>query len=98
MGETSKKVSTGKSVANSKRVKASGSTPAPESKPAAKRVTKKQIADTGDAVVKAAKKNEALIEDTVSAVTKGKVSKKQVETVIEQAPGIWARLKAFLGL
>ena len=63
-----------------------------------KKVTKKQVADTGDAVVKAAKQNEALIEEVVSRATKGKVSKKQVEAVIEEAPGFWAKLKAFLGL
>lgn len=98
MGETSKKVSTGSSVANSKRVKATSTAPKKTAASAPKKVSKKQVADTGDAVVKAAKQNEALIEEVVSKATKGKVSKKQVEAVIEEAPGFWAKLKAFLGL
>ena len=101
MGDTSKKITTGKSgaskkVAATKPVAKKAATAKKSTTP--KKVTKKQVADAGDAVVKAAKANKGLIEDTVVKATNGKVTKAEVGTAIDQAPGFWARVKSFLGL
>jgi len=95
MGDTSKKMTTS-NTGTSKKVSA---TKAATTKKAAtpKKVTKKQVADAGDAVVKAAKANKTIVEDAVSVATSGKVTKAEVGTVIDQDPGFWARVKSFLG-
>ena len=100
MSETpSKKVSTGKSVANSKRVTATTGDKAPAKKAAPKKaapkVTKAEAVNAVDKAVKVVEDNKGTVKRVAKKIDPA-LTDAQLEVVLNEVPGFWAKIKSFL--
>lgn len=96
----SKKVGPAKAAGTSKKVTASTDKPAPKKAPA-KKTTAKTVAKEVDAVIKIAEANPETVKKVAKATAKKAgitVTDAEVEAVLKEAPGIWAKIKGFFGI